>query len=247
MFCKTILTIHDTSAYDCAKGIKKIIIKYLWFKLPLLLANKIICISETTKQSILRFTKRSDISVIYNAISPNYQYNAKKFNEKCPNILVIGTSWNKNIKRTTEALKGINCHITIIGNLNQEQIATFKTTKISYTNKYNLTDEEIIEEYKKADIVSFCSIFEGFGMPIIEANAIGRPILTSNIYPLIEIGGDSAFYTDPYNTNEIRKSFKCIIEDKKSREYHIKLGLKNINRFKIKEIVKQHLNIYKEL
>lgn len=117
MFCKTVLTVHDTVVYDNYKGLKKIILKYLWFKIPFLLATKIVCISENTKDSITRFTKRKDIMVIPNAVEPNYQFVPYTFNDKLPNILIIGTNWNKNIERTIDAISNIKCRLTIIGKL----------------------------------------------------------------------------------------------------------------------------------
>ena len=84
---------------------KKLIMKLFWFKLPLLLANRIVCISEETKDTITRFTNRKDIQVVYNAMDPGIEYVPKEFNTTCPNILLIGTSWNKNIERTIAALK----------------------------------------------------------------------------------------------------------------------------------------------
>lgn len=247
MFCHTVLTIHDTCAYDCAKGFKKWIIKYLWFKIPLLLANKIVCISQATKTAVCRFTHRTDIKVIPNAIDPYYQYTPKIFDAENPNILLVGTNWNKNVERTLMALRDIPCHITIIGRLSQKQKEALIDCHATYTNKEHLTDEEIIEEYKQADIVSFCSEYEGFGMPIIEANAIGRAVVTSRLSPMTEVGGDAPFYVDPYDIQNIRTAFRRIISDEDAREKHIKLGVKNVERFQLKKIVAQYKKLYQDM
>lgn len=247
MFCSTVLTIHDTCAYDNAKGIKKWIIKYLWFKIPLLLAKKVVCISEATKTSVGRFTHRKDLAVIYNAIDPCFQYTAKTFDVNSPTILLVGTNWNKNVERTLIALKDIPCRITIIGRLSSRQLDVLARHHAKYTNKENLTDDEILAEYKQADIVSFCSEYEGFGMPIIEANAVGRAVITSHLSPMTEVGGESPFYVDPFDVNSIRAAFLHIISDKETRDRHIKLGLKNVKRFQLNNIVKQYKTIYKEM
>lgn len=244
LFCKTVLTIHDTCVYDRANGLKKIIFKYLWYKIPLLFATKVVCISESTKHSIMRFTKRTDIKIIYNAVDPSIHFSHRQFDTNRPNILLIGTNWNKNITRTLIAISTIKCHITIIGELSEEHLEVLKKYKISYTNKIHLTDKEINTEYQNTDIVSFCSVYEGFGMPIIEANASGRIIITSNIAPMTEIGRDSAVYVNPYNIDEISKAFKSIISNESYRLMYIKLGLKNIERFNLNNIVQQYKDLY---
>lgn len=247
MFCKTVLTIHDTCVYDRAKGFKKIIFKYFWYKIPLMLATKIVCISESTKHSIMRFTKRTDISIIYNAVDPHIHFSEKQFDTNFPKILLIGTNWNKNITRTLIALSVIKCHVTIIGELSKEHLETISRYNISYTNKTHLTDEEINAEYQNTDIVSFCSEYEGFGMPIIEANATGRIVITSNITPMTEIGGESAIYVNPYNIEEIRLAFKYIISNESIRSKHIELGINNIKRFNLNSIVEQYKNLYRTI
>ncbi len=244
---KTVLTVHDTSAYDCAKGIKKILIKYLWFIIPLKLASKVICISNCTKTSLSRFAKRKDIVVIPNAVDSNFNYNPKEFNKANPNILLIGTSWNKNVESTIKALHGIDCLVTIIGKLNESQLSALKANNISYTNKFNLSDEEINTEYKRCDIVSFCSLYEGFGMPIIEANAIGRVVVTSNISPMTEVGGKSAIYVNPHSIQEIRTAFEEVIHNQELRKRLVALGIENAKRFCLNKIVNEHIELYNSL
>lgn len=244
---KTVLTIHDTVAYDKSRGVKKILLKYFWFKLPLKFASKVVCISEATKHSIQRFTNRKDLMVIYNAISPDFVYVGKKFNDKNPTILLIGTNWNKNIDRTLQALEGIVCNIVIVGNLTVSQISYLNTHDFSYVNKTNLTDNEILSEYINCDIVSFCSIYEGFGMPVIEANAIGRPVITSNIEPLIEVANNAALFVDPYDFMDIKEKILQIIKDKKLRDTLIKNGLKNVRRFDRNKILLQYKYLYNDI
>lgn len=247
IFCKTVLTIHDTVLYERSKGIKRLLFKYLWYKIPLLFASKIVCISEITRQKISRFTNRKDISVIGNSIDPKLVKTPYVFNSLDPRILIIGTNWNKNIVRTVKALAGIKCKIIIIGPLSFEQETVMKADNIVYENKCGLTDEEIINEYKNCDIVSFCSIFEGFGMPIIEANAVGRPVITSNISPMKEVAGGSALLVDPYDVDDIRSKMMCLLTDEKVRQRCIELGYENAKKYSQSNIVKQYLHIYSHL
>ena len=247
MFCKTILTIHDCTQYDHTKGLKKIIIKYLWFVLPLKFATKVVCISESTRQAVRRFTKRDDILVITNAVDPTYKYVPKTFDANNVNILLIGTNWNKNIERTIQAVKDINCTLTIIGPLTNAQLEMLQKTNVKYINKKDLTDEQIHQEYVNCDIVSFCSLFEGFGMPIIEAQAVGRPVVTSNLAPMNEITGNGAMLVNPYDTNSVSNAIKKIISDERTRSSLIKHGMDNVEKFDLTSIVEQYKRLYKSL
>jgi glycosyltransferase involved in cell wall biosynthesis len=96
-------------------------------------------------------------------------------------VLHLGTKSNKNLERTLEALKGLPVQLTIIGKLHKNHVALLAQFQLNYINLYDLTFEKIIEEYQKCHFVCFASTYEGFGMPIIEAQALGKPIITSNI------------------------------------------------------------------
>lgn len=246
--CRSVLTIHDTAMVDyfnCSE-LKRFLLEWLWFKLPLKVASEVVCISESTKQSVQRFTNREDIRVIYNAVDPSFKPCHRKFNQVLPNILLIGTAPNKNISITLEALSGILCHVTIIGKIDDKQNDAIKKFNIKFTNKVNLSDDEIRREYENADIVSFISKFEGFGMPIVEANATGRPVICSTIPVLKEIGGDAAYYVDPDDINNIRKGFIEVIKNDKLRDHLVSNGYKNVKRFSQESILKQWLDIYQD-
>ena len=248
--CKTILTIHDTVSIDYYKTswLKRTINILLWYRIPLLLADKIVCISESTRASIKRFTKRDDIIVIYNAsddrlsFHPRQSINLSTCNK--PTILTIGTKPNKNLIRTIEALKNIPCRLRIVGKLTNEIINALERCKIDYSNVFNLTDSEIEEEYVNCDIVSFVSLYEGFGMPIIEANRVGRPVICSDIPILKEIASDAALLVSPYDVNSIREGFEHLIINKQLQEDLIEKGQKNIVRFELSSIVLQWRQLY---
>ena len=243
--CKSVLTIHDTCTIEYNQNkIKKKLMTIIWYKIPLLLASKIVCISEKTKNELLKITVRNDMEVIYNSIDPLFQPVQKEFNREKPVILHIGTGWNKNLTNVALALRHISCCLRIIGKLSSEQKDFLEKNSINYSEKYDLTDCEIIEEYINCDIVSFCSIFEGFGMPIIEANAVGRAVLTSKIEPMTEVAGDSALLVDPKNMNDIKDGFLSIIQDDSLRNKIVQNGYKNIRRFNLKDITNEYIELY---
>lgn len=247
--CKSVLTIHDTVSLDFNKGswMSKKITEWLWYRIPLKLASKVVCISEETRRSVSRYTNRQDIEVIYNAIDPMFKTLLKnQINNPCK-VLIIGTNNNKNVERTIQALQYLDCEITIVGKISELQNRLLAKLRINYINKVGLTDEEVVDEYLNCDIVSFVSLYEGFGMPIIEANQVGRPVLCSNIPVLKEVAGKSAVFVDPYCVNEIHQGFAKLFDDSKLRELCVRNGLENVRRFSSTDIRSNWMDLYSSL
>jgi glycosyltransferase involved in cell wall biosynthesis len=244
----TVLTIHDLVFLDNVKNPIKRFYKWLfWLYFPIKLADRTICISSETRNNVLKHIRSDKLSVIMNPIDPCFECVEKKFNDKKPVILHIGTGWNKNLKRTIEALRGISCHLRIIGKINNDIIELLHDVRIEYSNVYNLTDEEIRQEYIHCDIVNFPSEYEGFGMPIIEGQKTGRIVITSHIEPLIEVSGGAAEFVNPKRVESIREGYIHIIRNKQYRENLIQIGLKNVERFSVQAIAKQYMNLYQGL
>ena len=242
----TILTIHDMVGFYQNKGFKRLFTFIFWYYIPCKKNKYITCISESTKLDLIKLAKcnPNKITVIPNPVSPEYHYIHKEFNENCPIILHIGTRNNKNLERVIGSLKDISCHLRIIGELNSDQILLLKQNNIIYSNSERLTDFEIVKEYMNCDIVSFPSLFEGFGMPIIEGQATGRIVLTSNLEPMKSISNNATILVDPNDVLSIREGFKNIISDKKLRENLIRLGLENAKKYSVQHISNKYLNLY---
>ena len=205
---KSVLTIHDTIFVDHnnVSFFKRKLFELLWYKIPIKFATKVVCISEVTKESIKRFTSRNDIIVIHNAIDESIQYRERVFEKKDEyRILIIGTAPNKNLIRTFNALRGLPIMLTVVGKMSDEQISCLSKNEVKYQEFVGLTDNDINDCYANNDLVCFCTLFEGFGMPILEANRSGCPILCSDIPVMHEVGGDSVAYVDPLNVYEIHE------------------------------------------
>ncbi|MFT3919796.1 glycosyltransferase family 4 protein [Cloacibacterium sp.] len=246
--CKSVLTIHDLVFLDHVKNPIKKFYKWLfWLYLPIKIAKKVTCISEHTKKNILKYLPTDKLTVIYNAVDPKYQFSPKEFNVEKPVILHIGTGWNKNLERTIEALHGINCHLRIVGKIKQEMIDKLLFYNIDYSQTEGINDEEIIKEYCNCDIINFPSEYEGFGMPIIEGQAIGRIVLTSNIDPMTEVGLDTVYYVNPFDINSMHEGYLSIISQPELREKLIKKGLENIKRFGVDKIAQDYINLYQSI
>ena len=246
--CKTILTIHDLVFIDNVKNPIKRFYKWLfWLYLPVKISNVAVCISQHTASNLLSHIKSTKIKVIYNPIDPIFKACPKEFNKAKPIVLHIGTGWNKNLERTVEALSNISCHLRIVGKLNTEQLACLQNNKVEYSNVVDLTDEDIKDEYINCDIVNFPSLYEGFGMPIIEGQAIGRVVVCSQIEPLIEVSGNAVQYINPYSVDSMHIAYVNVINNSALRYEIIERGLVNVNRFRAENIAKQYTAIYNSL
>lgn len=248
---RTVLTIHDLASLKNPNTpwYSRILCYWMWYYVPLKRLKYITCISNKTKQELLEAFPwiKASITVIPNPVDDSFNYSFKSFNTQKPTILHIGTNSNKNLGRVISSIDGIKSHLRIVGALSDDIIELLHKHNIDYTNVSNLTDEEIIEEYKKADIVSFPSLYEGFGMPILEGQAIGRAVLTSNIEPTCSISGGGACLINPQSIDEIRNGFFYIINDPKYRENLIHIGLRNIAFYRSDKIATEYFNLYKTI
>lgn len=245
---KTIVTVHDIMYYHYLKGIKKKIWKLLYIT-PLKRAAHVTFISDFAYKQVSEVINldMKKVHIIPNPVDSSFTYSPKEFNVKKPIILHIGTLERKNLERTIEALDGIDCHLRIIGELKEQTIDLLKRHHIEYSNGINLTHEEIVTEYRNADVINFPSLFEGFGMPIIEGQATGRIVITSNLSPMKEVAGNGAILINPYSAEDIRNAYLSVIQNESIREQLINEGLKNIENYKVRKVVQQYTDLYKEI
>jgi len=242
-----VVTVHDLGSIlnknmnYIAKKVKKLL-----FISSLQYAPFLTFISKSSMEEAIGMVAfyNNKMLVIPNAVDSSYTYSYKDFNKDCPIILHLGTKANKNLLRIAQALNGINCKLRIIGNLKDEQIKVLNENDIDYSVKEGLTDIEIFEEYKNCDIVSFPSLYEGFGMPIIEGQNVGRVVVTSNMSPMKDVAGEGAVLVDPYDVNSIRHGFEeAILNSSK----YINLGLENVKKYNLQNIVSKYRNMYNRI
>lgn len=247
---KTVLTIHDTGHYLFGlRGFKRWIYKWLWLLWPIRAARAVTAISEKTRDDFVRhFCISGDrIEIIENCYSALFKPVYRSFNNTCPVILQVGTSSHKNVPRLVEALKGVRCQLVLIGQLGAALRQQLIECGIDYVNRINLTHEDLCRQYADCDIVSFISLYEGFGMPIIEAQASGRPLITANVSPMREVAGDGACLVDPLNVSHIREGIIRIIDDSDYRNQLVERGLRNVSRYSSAIISGQYLDLYKRI
>jgi glycosyltransferase involved in cell wall biosynthesis len=245
----TVLTILDCGMMHRKTGLENKIIKWLYIKLPVWKATIVTSISEETKREIVMYSNCNPqkVIVIPVAVNPQFQPFPKVFNESKPIILHIGTGYNKNLSRLISALRGIDCHLTIVGKLNDEHLDLMRANNIEYSNEYNITNERILEKYIECDILSFVSTFEGFGMPIVEANCVERVVITSNVSSMPEVANNAACLVNPLDVSDIRKGFLNIISNKEYRETLINNGRINKLRFEPTTIASMYYKLYQKV
>ena len=246
---KTILTILDCGFMSNQVGLKAAVLKLFWLTLPVKRAQVITAISEFTKQDILRFVDcdPEKIRVVPVAINQRFQKVPKEFNESCPTLLQVGSAPNKNLTRIIEAVGGLNIQLHIIGKITPENLLLLEANKIKYKNCFSISDDELLQSYIDCDILLFPSTFEGFGMPILEAQAIGRPVITSNNSSMPEVAGDSAILVDAFLVDEIRKAVLNITTNRELREELVQKGFENIKRYDPDLIANQYCALYEEI
>jgi glycosyltransferase involved in cell wall biosynthesis len=246
---RTILTIHDLVTVHRLRGWQKSIFFFFWYWLPIKRVAIVSVISESTKEDLLQHIKIKPckLRVVYDCVSDSFVPDLRKFNAEKPVILQMGTGLNKNIQRVAQALQGVPCHFRVVGRLNNDQLAILSRCGLDYSFVSDISDAEIVEEYRHCDILVFASTYEGFGMPIIEAQATGRPVITSNIMSMPEVAGEAACLVDPFNVASIREAIIKITKDTAYREELVKKGFNNVSRFRSKKIANEYADIYRTL
>jgi glycosyltransferase involved in cell wall biosynthesis len=246
---KTILTIADNYSLIRLTGLKKILYFIFWVKLPLSKCVRIISISKKTKSEILKFFPQyqKKISVIDVCIQKIFKKNDKRNNNKIKKVLVIGTGINKNFYNSILALSKINCEVLIVGMLDNKKKIFLSKLNIKYKNYVSLTDLQVYKVYCQSDLLLFASLYEGFGMPILEAQATGRPVITSNMQPFLHVGGKGALYINPHSMLSIMSAVKKIMSNSKIRKKLVNDGFDNVERFDVRKILQKHYDCYNDL
>jgi len=246
---RTINTYHDFTFLKNSKGLSRFVLWLFWVYLPVRCSKYITVISEVTKQELIKYTKcqESKIHVIPNIIPEHFQFHAKVINSENPTILHIGTTPNKNLTRLIEALKEVPCNLLIVGKLTDENSFLLNGYAIKYTNLYQISDEQLHQAYVDCDILSFCSLNEGFGLPILEAQAIGRPVITSNLSSMPEVAGKAACLVNPHDVNSIKEGIQKIITDTVYREQLITAGIENVKRYNPKTVAGMYEALYEKM
>ena len=244
---------------------KKDLVKLgLWGKFSIHKAQKIITISESSKNDIMDEYKISGnkISVIPLGIKEVKESKMsksefiKKHKLENPYILFVGTLQpRKNIIKLIEAFSKIKktpLDLVIVGRKGWD----FEKI-LQGPDKYGVSDrvkflEDVSNEdlplfYKNAEVFVLPSLYEGFGLPVLEAMQYDCPVVTSNISSLPEAGGDAALYFDPNDTQDIANTIEKVISNPKLRAEMITKGNNQIKKFSWEKSAKEAIKIFESI
>lgn len=243
---KTIQTILDCGFLNNVSGIKRMILKLFWLDLPVRRASYITTISEQVKNEIIQLTKCNEekIHVIYIPVAEIFKPRFPKSQQRIPKLLLVGYAPNKNFERIINAIQGIECELHVVGKRSDLYERQLKKLNISYVYASGYDQIQMYEKYAEVDVLVFASTYEGFGMPIIEAQAVGLPVITSNCSSMPEVAGDGAHLVDPFNEEDIRKGILQVLSDENYRKGLVEKGFKNSKRFDPMVISKQYEDLY---
>jgi glycosyltransferase involved in cell wall biosynthesis len=244
---RTVLTIHDLVFLRRRTGLRRWLIKKLFLDIPLERVRYVSTISDATAEEIYRI-QGSRPRVIPNPMLDGFDpLPERSFDDECPVILQIGTAENKNLAALIEAVEGFTCRLRIIGRIPDQQVSTLEARRIDYENVYELDDAEMVEEYRSSDMLYFCSTYEGFGLPIIEAQAMRKPVITSDLEPMRSIAGEGAAFAAPTDPGSIRAAIERVARDPDYRLKLVRAGEENVRRFPASRSAEAYEQLYREI
>ena len=229
------------------------------FLIPLVLktSKHVFTVSDYTLNEIVKYypnikNLQTRMSVVYNG---HFYSNVKIKNDGSNYILYVGTvSKSKNIKILVDALKLINkrkiiINLKIVGGANSQVFENEKIDNfewIEFIGHINDTSE-LASLYSNAKLFVFPSLYESFGIPPVEAQSFGCPVLSSNTTSLPEICGDGAIYFNPYDINDLKEKIELVLNDENLKNELKTKGFENIKRFSWEQSAKKIIEVIERL
>ena len=177
-----------------------------------------------------------------------------KYKIKKPFVVYTGSLYpHKNVETLVKAVGKVNQGLTLVivcaRNIFYERFLA-KIKKMGFSKSVNLVgfvpDEEIAGLYSQAEAFVFPSLWEGFGLPGLEAMALGLPLLSAKASCLPEVYGQAALYFEPHDIDDLAEKVERIRKDKKLREDLIKKGLIQVKKYSWEKMGKETLKVYED-
>lgn len=268
----TIVTIHDVIPLEYPKhypsGIKGALNKFLQRK-SLKKIAAVITDSQSSKKGIIKYLKVAENKIFpiylasvghFRKIQNNIALEEIKHKYKLPDKFALFTgnvNWNKNLLNLCSAALKSGIDIVLIGksfeernNLNHPEMKSFKKFLDTFSSNSKvhilgfIENEDLVFITNLADIQLLPSFAEGFGLPILEAQSCGVPVITSNTSSMPEVAGRGALMVDPTSVEDISRAITRIIKNKELKEELIKEGFKNVKRFSWEKTAQETIEIY---
>ena len=267
---KKIITVHDIIPYLFPESYTPItLLRYkLLFPRTLRTADKIIADSNSTKRDLMSYfnVPEEKIRVILLAADEKFKplnngetdEIRQKYNLDFPFIFYVGLGLRKNIQTLIKAFHklkkdpGTKQKLVIAGEKEGNYKAIFETIdKLNLQKDVIFTgyvlDEDLSALYNAADLFVYPSLYEGFGLPPLEAMACGTPVITSNTSSLPEVVGDAGIMVDPYDVDRLADAMHKVLSNDGLREDMIKKGLERAEMFSWEKTARETLKVYEEV
>lgn len=274
---KTIITIHDLTPIVFPElfpiGVKGRV-KYSIQKLISKRANAIITDSESSKKDIMKLLgiKSNKVFSIPLAAGEHFKKTPmdkvkkenflKRFGLPEKFALYVGDATpNKNLPALVDAIRIADVPLVIVGGaIAKEDIdrrhpwnkdivyvqqAAFKNKKIKILGF--VSDEDLVSIYNNATVFVFPSLYEGFGLPLLEAASCGCPVITAKNGSIPEVMGDAGVYINPQNPYDIAKEISSFFTDEKKRNEYMKKGLAQAENFSWKQTADRTIKVYEKI
>ncbi|MFA6540360.1 MAG: glycosyltransferase family 1 protein [Bacteroidota bacterium] len=263
--CKHIVTIHDLLykrfSYTIPKS--KRVYWRLFIPLSVSRAAKVIAVSKFTNDELIHYFPRAAEKIIVTQLGVDgskYYPDMSKGNGIFPEkfiVCVATLSPHKNLEiilKAVHALKmmGTNVNLVLVGNKERATKDIERSVdKLGISQQISLlgyvSDEKLRQIYSIATLFVLPSIYEGFGLPVLEAMACGCPVICSHAGSLPEVGGNAAKYFNPFDLEEIVALLKQVYFDEQLRNEMKGLGFKNVEKFRWSVTAKNTMNCINKL
>ncbi|MCL5409763.1 MAG: glycosyltransferase family 4 protein [Patescibacteria group bacterium] len=218
-------------------------------------ADLVIAISENTKRDFLEYSPNSRVEVIYPATKAYKQVVTKnelmrKFHIKGEYLLSVSTlEPRKNLLRLVKAFLQISTDKTLVlvgasGWNNNELMKLVRQNSKKITLLGYVTDGDLAGLYKYALCLVYPSLYEGFGIPVLEAMSFGTPVITSKTSSLPEVGGNAVLYIDPLDIKDLQNKIYSVLLQKQLRKDLSARGLVRARKFSWDKSAKKLNSIY---
>ncbi len=268
--CQSVVTIHDCIHLMFPQYLpNRLALRYARTSMALAArrATRVMTVSETSKADIMRFfgTDPAKIDVIYNAYDERFGVEPReedvvrvreRYQLHDEFVLYAGNvKPHKNLERLIEAFhlvrdRGLDhLRLVMIGDDISKYASLRRAVHRHNLHKYvrflgYLPEETLAVMYRLAGVFVFPSLYEGFGLPPLEAMASGTPVVTSNVSSLPEVTGDAAQLVDPYDPASIADGIHRVLTDVELRRTLRRKGLARAHQFSWETSVRRVRDIY---
>lgn len=242
----TVLTIHDVEFLGRHPGLRGAVYRWLWVRLPVWRSAVVTVVSEATRKDVAALVggDPARLRLVENPVRDHFTPSPLPSNAP-PRVLLMGTWPNKNLERSVQALAGMEVEVDVTGPLDEAQRALLAPLRAR--NHVGLDDGQVVELLRRCDLLLFPSLSEGFGLPIVEAQASGRPVVTSDRSPMRDVAGGAACLVDPEDVASIRAGVLRVLDDRDYAQALVEAGLANVADYRADVVARAYAEIYAEL